>query len=450
MKRQLSARVQMQFTAFVLAALLGGLLWFSIGCSKQEKEKEPVVSVQTMPAQRSEISQVASAEAVVFPLQQAVIAPKITSTITAFQVQRGSRVKKGQLLAVLENKDLAAAAEASKGDLDQAEASYVTTVNSSLPQQIQKAELDAAAAKAAFDAQQKVYESRRDLFQQGALPRRELDAAEVALVQARSQNEQAQKQFADLQRLGKQQALKAAKGSQESAQGHYRAAAAQLSYSEIRSPIDGVVTDRPLYVGDLATANQPILTVMNTSKLIAKAHIPQSEAAALKVGNPAELKVPGLDDPVKGRVSLVSPALDPGSTTIEVWVESSQPNGAVKPGMTVEVSMISKTAKDVVVVPTAAIFKNAEGADYVLLAGSDGKAHQKTVQLGVRNAELTQIAAGIRSGDLVITSGGYAVPDGTQINVEKPGVDEKDVADKDKKPDKADRSAKPQANKDKE
>jgi HlyD family secretion protein len=440
----------MQFRAFVLAALLEGLLSFSIGCSKQEKEKEPVVSVQTMAAQRSAISQVASAEAVVFPLQQAVIAPKITSTITDFKVQRGSRVKKGQLLAVLENKDLAAAAEASKGDLDQAEASYVTTVNSSLPQQIQKAELDAAAAKAAFDAQQKVYDSRKDLFQQGALPRRELDAAEVALVQARSQNEQAQKQFADLQRLGKQQALKAAKGSQESARGHYRAASAQLSYSEIRSPIDGVVTDRPLYVGDLATANQPILTVMNTSKLIAKAHIPQSEAAALKVGSPAELKVPGLDDPVKGRVSLVSPALDPGSTTIEVWVESSQPNGAVKPGMTVEVSMISKTAKDAVVVPTAAIFKNAEGADYVLLAGSDGKAHQKTVQLGVRNAELTQIAAGINPGDLVITSGGYAVPDGTQINIEKPSADEKDVADQDKKPDKADRSAKPLANKDKE
>jgi len=450
MKRQLRARVEKQFTALVLAALLGGLLSFSIGCSKQEKEKEPVVSVQTMPAQRSAISQVASAEAVVFPLQQAVIAPKITSTITDFKVQRGSRVKKGQLLAVLENKDLAAAAEASKGDLDQAEASYVTTVNSSLPQQIQKAELDAAAAKAAFDAQQKVYDSRKDLFQQGALPRRELDAAEVALVQARSQNEQAQKQFADLQRLGKQQALKAAKGSQESAQGHYRAAAAQLSYSEIRSPIDGVVTDRPLYVGDLATANQPILTVMNTSKLIAKAHIPQSEAATLKVGNPAELRVPGLDDPVKGRVSLVSPALDPGSTTIEVWVESSQPNGAVKPGMTVEVSMISKTAKDAVVVPTAAIFKNAEGADYVLLAGSDGKAHQKTVQLGVRNAELTQVAAGINPGDLVITYGGYAVPDGTQINIEKPGADEKAVADKDKKPDKADSSVKPPANKDKE
>ena len=53
----------------------------------------------------------------------------------------------------------------------------------------------------------------------------------------------------------------------------------------IHSPIDGVVTDRPLYQGELATANQPILTVMNTSKLIAKAHVPQSEAVLLKVGD---------------------------------------------------------------------------------------------------------------------------------------------------------------------
>src|SRR5260370_5770939 len=98
-----------------------------------------------------------------------------------------------------------------------------------------------------------------------------------------------------------------------------RGAEALLSYSRITSPIDGVVTDRPLYEGDPATANQPILTVMNTSRLIAKAHVPQSEAAVLKVGSPAELKIPGLDEPIKARVSLVSPALDLGSTTIDVW-----------------------------------------------------------------------------------------------------------------------------------
>jgi HlyD family secretion protein len=389
--------------------------------------------VQTTPARRAPVSQIITAEAVVYPLQQATVAPKISSTIKKFYVQRGARVKKGQLLAELENKDLSAAAESSKGDFEQAEANYVTTVGASLPQQIQKAELDAVAAKSNFDAQQKVYESRKQLFQEGAIPRKDMDAAEVAFLQARSQNEQAQKQLADLQRVGKQQALKSAEGSRTSAEGRMKGAEALLSYSRITSPIDGVITDRPLYEGDVATANQPLLTVMNTSRLIAKAHIAQSEAAVLKVGNPAELRIPGLDEPVKGRVSLVSPALDPGSTTIEVWVEASKPDPALKPGMTVGLSVTAKTVKDAIVVPASAVFKNAEGADYVLLAGSDEKAHQKTVQLGIRNSDLAQITGGINPGDPVITTGGYAVPDGTQIKIEKPAADEKEAAAKDEK-----------------
>ena len=431
MKIKLAYGMQKHFTFAAMAAgaaLLSGFAW---GCAKAEKEKEPEVSVQTTPAEKEDISQIVNEEAVIFPLQQATVAPKITSTIKQFLVQRGSKVKKGQLLAVLENADLSAAAESSRGDFEQAQAAYTTAVTSGLPQQIQKAELDAASAKSAFDAAEKVYNSRKDLFQQGALPRRELDAAEVALVAARSQNEQAQKQLADLQRVGKEQALKSAQGQRLSAEAKYHGAAAQLSYSEIKSPIDGVVSDRPLYVGDLATANQPLLTVMNISKLIAKGHIPQSEAAQLKVGNPAQLKVPGMDDPIEGKVTLVSPALDPGSTTIEVWVEAQKPNPALRPGITVQVAMTAKTVKDALVVPAAAVYKNPEGnGDYVLVAGTDDKAHLKTVQVGIRNGEDAQIASGINAGDPVITSGGYAVPDGTKIKVEKPEAPEKAGADK--------------------
>jgi HlyD family secretion protein len=427
-------------TLFIAFAALFGVAG---GCSKAEKEKEPVVLVQTTPVRRAPIAQVVSVEAIVYPLEQATIAPKITSTVKRFHVQRGARVKKGQLLVELENADLSGAALASKGDFKQADANYVTTVIAGLPQQIQKAELEAVAAKGAFDAQQKVYDSRKELFQQGAIPRRELDSAEVALLQARSQNEQAQKQLADLRRVGQEQGLKAAQGTRESFQGRMLSAEAQLSYSQIRSPIDGVVTDRPLYEGDLANVNQPILTVMNTSRLIAKSHIPQSEAAVLKVGNPAELKVPGLEEPIKGHVSLVSPALDPGSTTIEVWVEAAKPDPALKPGMSVEISMTAKTVKDALVVPTPAVYKNSEGADYVLLAGSDGHAHLKTVQAGVRSAELTQVVSGVTVGDQVITSGGYALPDKTQIKIEAPGKDEKaggDKADKTEKPEGAAKS----------
>ena len=435
MKITIRFDAERQFKFAALAAGAALLIAMAGGCSKQEKEKEPEVSVQTAPAEKKDISQVISEEAVIFPLQQATVAPKITSTIKQFLVRRGTPVKKGQLLAVLENADLSAAALASQGDFQQAEATYATTIGASLPQQIQKVELDAASAKSAFEAQEKIYISRKELFQKGAIPRRDLDAAEVAFVAARSQNEQTQKQLADLQRVGKDQALKSAQAQKLSAEGKYLGAKAQLSYSEIRSPIDGVVTDRPLYVGDLATANQPLLTVMNISKLIAKGHLPQSEAAQLKVGNHAEIRVPGLEDAIEGKVTLVSPALDPGSTTLEVWVEARKASTYLRPGISVQVAITAKTDKNAVVIPAGTVFKNPEGGDYVLLAGTDDKAHSKTVHVGIRNTESVEIASGIKEGDPVISSGGYAVPDGTKIKVEKPEASEKEATsgdDKDK------------------
>jgi HlyD family secretion protein len=421
--------------SFLAVLFLCGIALLN-GCGATEKEPEPVVAVQVVTAKRAPIEETVSSNAVIFPLRQAVITPKITSTIRKFYVQRGSQVKQGQLLAELENADLASAAEQSKGEYEQAEANYSTTTEAGLPQQIQKAKLDAESAQAAYDAQKKVYEARKGLFAQGAIPRRDLDSAEVALVQARSQNEQAQRQLADLNRVVEAQQLKSVTGQLSAAKGKYLNAQAQLSYSEIRSPIDGVITDRPLYQGELAAANQPILTVMNTSKLTAKTHIAQAEAVELKIGDTAELRVPGVDDPIKGKVNLISPALDPGSTTIEVWIEVGKPGSALKPGMSVAVDAVAKSAKDALVVPTAAVFKSPEGEDYLMLAGADGKAHQASVKVGIRNKDFAEIISGVKEGSSVITVGGYALPDNTKITVEAaPAAEsatEKDSTNKDK------------------
>jgi HlyD family secretion protein len=423
---------------FGCSCLLAGLVLQ--GCGSKEKEPAPVVAVQVTPAKRASIQQTISADAVIFPLQQSVITPKITSTISKFFVQRGSHVKQGQLLAGLENADLAGAEEQSKGEYEQAQASFASTTESNLPQQVQKAKLDADAAKAGYEAQKQIYDARKNLYAEGAISGRDVESAHVALIQAQSQNEQAQKQLNDLERIGKSAQLKAADGQLIAAKGKYLSARAQLSYSEIRSPIDGVVTDRPLSQGELATANQPILTIMNTSRLIAKAHIAQSEAAQLKIADPAELHVAGVDEPVQGKVTLISPALDPGSTTIEVWVEAIQPGPALKPGMNVSFDVVAKTVTNTITVPRSGVFKSPQGEDYVMLAGSDGKAHQANVKVGIRNNESVQIVSGLKENDPVITTGGYALPDGTKISIESAppaGDEDKDSTDKDNSKDAA-------------
>ncbi len=100
-------------------------------------------------------------------------------------MNRGSRVRAGQLLAVLENRDLAAVEAENKGSYQQAEANYHIETSSALPEEWQKAEYDLKAAKENYDAAQKVYDSRKQLFQEGALPRKDFDQSTVALTAAK-------------------------------------------------------------------------------------------------------------------------------------------------------------------------------------------------------------------------------------------------------------------------
>ncbi|MGB7584944.1 MAG: efflux RND transporter periplasmic adaptor subunit, partial [Terriglobales bacterium] len=304
----------------MLLGLMGVPPVFLAGCSGTPAEKEPIVRVQIVVVERAALQQTVTAEALLFPAEQAALTPKISAPVKAFYVQRGSRVHRGELLATLENRDLAAAAQDSHGSYDQAQAAYETATMASLPEEIQKANLDAEAAQKLLDAVQKVYDSRKELFQQGAMPRKELDQAGVDLTNASNQYEIAQKHLNALLAIGKQQQLKAAAGQLESAKGKYLEAVAELDYSKIRSPIDGVVTERPLYPGEMATAGAPLLTVIDISQVIARAHIPQSESALLRGGDAAVLTVPGEQQPVGGKVTVISPALDPNSTTVEVWV----------------------------------------------------------------------------------------------------------------------------------
>ncbi|HWX53678.1 MAG TPA: efflux RND transporter periplasmic adaptor subunit [Verrucomicrobiae bacterium] len=395
------------------------LLLLDTGCKRGETAAEVVVSVQAAAAQRADISRVVTAEATIFPLAQSVITPKVSAPVSKFYVVRGQRVHKGQLLAVLENRDLAAAAMDNKGTFEQAQANYQISKGATLPEDAQKADADFRTAQQALDAEQKLYDSRENLYKQGALPRKDLDQARVSLVQAQSQFEAAKKHLEHLNALVKEQALKAAGGQFTSAQGKYLGAQAQLSYTQIHSPIDGVITDRPLYPGEMASTAAPLLTVMDLSGIIAKAHIPEADARLLHKGDKATLDVPGLDT-VSGSVTVVSPALDPNSTTVEIWIQAKNPKQQLRPGTTARISITAQTAHDALVVPSAALLNaNGDGAQ-VMVIDSTGTAQSRDIKIGIQSAGEAQIVSGLKAGEQVVTEGAYGLPDKTKVKVEKP------------------------------
>src|SRR5260370_19285950 len=161
--------IRLSLSMLALAAF-GGML-ITVGCSSDKGDKEPTVAVQAAAVEKTTIQRTISTQAILFPRQQAAIVPKISAPVQKFLVKRGSPVHEGELLAVLENRDLSAAAQDTKGSYDQAQATYETTTVASLPEEIRKAEAEAQQAQQALDAQEKVFQSRQQLFPQAALPR---------------------------------------------------------------------------------------------------------------------------------------------------------------------------------------------------------------------------------------------------------------------------------------
>jgi RND family efflux transporter MFP subunit len=397
-----------------LALVAAGILFSGCG-TKEPAEATPTVTVQVDAAEKGPIQRKVVTDAVLYPRDQAAIVPKIVSPVKKWYVDKGSHVRAGQLLGELENQDLAGAQMKSQGGYAQAEVTY--------QMQVQKTGQDLKFAKQTLDSAQKFYDGRATLYKEGAVSAKDLDDASVALSQAKNTYDLAQKQYD----------LKVAEEQMNAAKGDAANANAQLSYTKITSPIGGVVTDRPNYPGETPATGTPLITVMDLSQIVARAHVAQLEAASLKVGNPAIITIPGQATSVKGKVTLVSPAVDPNSTTVEVWVQAPNPKGSLRPGTSVRVSMVAETVAQAVVIPQAALLTTPDGVNTVIVLDSDNTPSKKHVKVGIKDneARTVQVTDGLQGGERVVTVGAFELANEddpvlakTKIQVQAPKMPE--------------------------
>ena len=386
-------------------ALLATVLIASCG-GKKEEEVAPVVTVDVAPVLLSKIQRTIRADGLLYPKQQAAIVPKVAAPVKRNDVQRGAHVRAGQVLVELENQDLSGAAAESRAALSQAEANFETTTKATVPEEQQKAELDAKAAQDAANAAQSVYENRQRLYREGAIAQKDVNDAQVASSQARSQYETARKRLDDLRSFANEQTIKAAAAQRDAARGRNESAQAQLSYSRLTSPIDGVVTDLPFYPGETPASGAPVVTVMDISRVIARTHLSPSDASELAIGNSANLIGPN-GVPIPAKITQLSPALESASSTVEVWVEADNKDSTLRPGSSIRVEMVAKVVPNALVIPQQAVLTSAQGATFSILVDKDNKPHLRKIRVGIRDAGKAQVIDGLSSGDRVATTGAY-------------------------------------------
>ena len=392
-----------------------------VGCKHAEEPvAAPVVTVQVVKPTIGPLVEEIAADAILAPVAQAAIAPRISAPILREYVQRGQRVRQGQLLVTLDSRDLSGAAADSKGAVESAQAAYTTAVRATIPDDLKRAQTDLDQARALREVAQRTAAERARLFRQGALAGRDADTAAAAAVQAEAAFQVAQRHLESVTATTQQTTQQSAQGQLDSARGKLLSAQAQVSYGQLKSPINGVVTERPLFPGETAVSGTTIVTVMDTSSLLAKLHLAQASAQKLHVGDKAEVAIPGLQAAREGLVSFISPALDPGSTTVEVWVKLNNAKGDLKVGTPVHTVLSGNTIDHATQVPLAAIVPATDGGTAVILMQPDGTSHRAVVKVGIRTPEMVQILSGITQQDSVVTEGGYGLEDGTRLKVGKP------------------------------
>src|SRR6202030_3757172 len=114
-------------------------------------------------------------------------------------------------------------------------------------------------------------------------------------------------------------------------------------------------------------------------------NVPVKDATAISVGRPA--RITGPDGVLAGKVTVVSPAVDPSTTTVEVWVQIANPGERLKPGGTVRVAIIAETIQNTMVVPAAALLNADDSCQKVMVVTGDSVAHERRISVGIRQGD---------------------------------------------------------------
>jgi RND family efflux transporter MFP subunit len=190
----------------------------------------------------------------------------------------------------------------------------------------------------------------------------------------------------------------------------------QLSYTKIVSPVEGYVTERLIEVGDRVNTNQHVYTVEDFNPLLIRVYVPSSDVVQLQEGMKAEITSEILDGRLfVGKLKLINPRIDVQSGTVKVTVEVFDKTMKLKPGMFVEVKIVIGEKEDVLVIPRKSITYKQNKA-YVFIF-ERMKVIQREITLGVTEEDHIEVVAGLKEGDTIVTVGIESLKDGMMVQV---------------------------------
>ena len=299
--------------------------------------------------------------------QEATIRAELGGSVLQVSVEEGQTVRRGAVIARIE-----------AATLDDARRS---------------AESGVRAAENQLAVARREAERTQQLVSAGALAARDLEIARNNVSAAEAQLADAQSRLVSAQK--------------------------QLGDTIVRAPINGVVSDRTVNLGDVVTAGTPLFTVIDPSSMRLEASVPSEELGQLRVGAAVMFTVRGYEQPFEGRIERISPAADPVTRQVPIFVTVPNTGGRLVAGLYAEGRVVSASAEGLVVDANAV---NEAGETPWVLRVRDGHTERVEVEVGVRDArtERVQLTTGVRDGDVLLRGAAQGITPGSAVTVGAP------------------------------
>ena len=355
--------------ALVVAAVAAAVV---SGCRSEQKASatpasEPLVTVgaeNTVVVALTDLRAGPTISGSLEPVQAATIRAEVPGPIEQTGPEAGEHVKRGAVLAILDD---AAVRDA-----------YLSARSA------------VRSAESALEVAKRDQERSERLEQAGAVPERDLETARLNATNA--------------------------EGALEDARARFAAASKQLGDTRVRAPFDGVVSERHVDAGDVVQVGAELYTVVDPRRLRLEASVPANEIERLKIGMPVEFTVTGAGQRVTGRIDRINPVVDPSTRQVRIYASVPNAQQSFTAGLFAEGRVATQT-KRVVAVPITAV--DNRGTSPVVRRIKEGRVVETPVQLGLQDevAELVEIKSGIAAGDTVLLGSAEGVAPGTRVRV---------------------------------
>jgi HlyD family secretion protein len=395
-KKKRKKRIIIISIVVVVVLLFAGVLFaFSHGGTKIDPTKLAKV-------EKGDLAKSVVATGKVEPITKVEVKSKASGIVKKLLVDAGDKVKKGQLLAQLDKLEIEAQVEQSKAQLQASEANLKSS-----QADWERAKVDAEGPDVPLT--KRAYERADGMAKDGVVSQSALDDAEKEYKMALNKQNVAKAQIIVLQ-------AKIAQSQAQIAQSRANLdqLEEQLSYTDITSPIDGVILSRDVELGDavssilvLGSSATLVMTLGDTSSVYVKGKVDESDIGRVYLGQPARIKVESFKDKTfNGVVTKISPmgVEKDNVTTFEVRASINNPGGELKAEMTANAEIILEEHKGVLQIPEGAILYDKDKKASVEIPdpkAKDGK-DKVAVNIGISNGAKTEVLSGLKEGQEVV------------------------------------------------